>query len=117
MYLQGPWAIGEIATANPKLKVPTFALPATDDPADTKVRVNLDLPSGSRRPRPSEPRRSRFLTYLMQPSVMYKYNTQNLAFSPVKNPPPVQGRRGSPASSRTSQPASSTRAPGPTSRT
>ena len=43
MYLQGPWAIGELAKVAPKLQVGTFALPVTDNPDDRKARVNLDL--------------------------------------------------------------------------
>ncbi len=56
MYLQGPWALGEIAKTNPDMDLGTFPFPATDDPADNKVRVNVDLglwipeASGSRRP-------------------------------------------------------------------
>ena len=93
MYLQGPWAIGEVATANPKLKVATFPLPSTDNPRDTKVRVNLDLALWIPTSTSKRAAAIAFLTYLMQPSVMYKYNTQNLAFSPVKNPPPVKDER------------------------
>ena len=43
MYLQGPWAFGEIAKTDPDLDLGTFPLPMTDDPADLKVRVNIDL--------------------------------------------------------------------------
>ena len=43
MYMQGPWAVGEVLAINPKLKMGTFALPATDDASQTKCRVNLDL--------------------------------------------------------------------------
>ena len=43
MYMQGPWALGEIAKTDPDLELGTFPLPMTDDPDDLKVRVNLDL--------------------------------------------------------------------------
>ena len=43
MYLQGPWAFGEIAKTSPDLELGTFPLPVTDDPDDLKVRVNIDL--------------------------------------------------------------------------
>ena len=43
MYMQGPWAFGEIAKTDPDLELGTFPLPMTDDPDDLKVRVNLDL--------------------------------------------------------------------------
>lgn len=84
MLLQGPWAIGEIATINPATKVGCFPLPATDSAADTKARVNLDLAiwiprsaSGAKRDAAMT-----LLTYLMQPSLMSSYNQTNLAFSP-----------------------------------
>lgn len=93
MYLQGPWAIGEIIKANPDAKVGTFALPATDNPQDTKARVNIDLslwiPRGAAEPAAAR----RFLSYLMTPEVMDKYNGDNLAFSPVKDAPAVTDER------------------------
>lgn len=93
MYLQGPWAIGEIAKANPDAKIGTFPLPVTDNPQDLKARVNLDLSLWIPRDA-AEPEAARqFLTYLMTPEVMYKYNADNLAFSPVKNPPRVTDER------------------------
>jgi raffinose/stachyose/melibiose transport system substrate-binding protein len=93
MYLQGPWAIGEIAKANPKLQVRTFVLPSTDNPDDRRARVNLDLalwiPNGAGNPTGAH----RFLSYLLTPDVMNKYNQDNLAYAPVKNPPPVTDQR------------------------
>jgi raffinose/stachyose/melibiose transport system substrate-binding protein len=93
MYMQGPWGIGEISKANPKAKVGTFALPATDNAADAKCRVNLDLalwiPKGAKHPEEART----FLSYLMSPAVMNKYNLDNLAYSPVKNAPPVKDDR------------------------
>lgn len=65
MYMQGPWGIGEIAKVNPKAKVGTFALPATDNAADAKCRVNLDLafwiPKGASDPAAAH----RFMSYLL----------------------------------------------------
>ena len=43
MYFQGPWALGEIAKINPKAKVGTFPLPASDSADDLKVRVNVGI--------------------------------------------------------------------------
>ncbi len=90
MYMQGPWAVGEILAINPKLKMGTFPLPATDDPAQTKCRVNLDLAIWLPRSQAPAQRAAavQFLDYLMQPSVMNAYNQANLAFSPLKNAPP-----------------------------
>lgn len=93
MYLQGPWAIGEIFNANPDLPTRTFPLPVTDNPADLKARVNLDLalwiPAGASHPDEAEV----FLDYMMQPEVMFTYNGDNLAFSPVTDAPPVEDER------------------------
>jgi raffinose/stachyose/melibiose transport system substrate-binding protein len=93
MYLQGPWAIGEIAKVNPDLTVRTFPLPATEDPADVRVRVNLDLalwiPKGA-----AEPEAARqFLSFLMRPDVMDTYNGDNLAVSPTVDAPAVEDER------------------------
>jgi raffinose/stachyose/melibiose transport system substrate-binding protein len=90
MYMQGPWAVGEVLAINPKLKMGTFPLPATDDPSQTKCRVNLDLAIWLPRSQAPAQRAAaiQFLDYLMQPSVMNAYNQANLAFTPLKNAPP-----------------------------
>jgi raffinose/stachyose/melibiose transport system substrate-binding protein len=89
MYLQGPWAIGQVLLVNPKLKMGCFPLPATDDAADTKARVNLDLAIWLPRSQAPASRAAalKLLDYLMQPSVLNAYNQANLAFSPLKNAP------------------------------
>jgi raffinose/stachyose/melibiose transport system substrate-binding protein len=80
MYMQGPWALGEIAKTNPDLELATFPLPSSDDPDDLKVRVNLDLalwiPEASRQ---QEAARD-FVSYLMQQEVMDEYNAAFLGF-------------------------------------
>jgi raffinose/stachyose/melibiose transport system substrate-binding protein len=90
MYMQGPWAVGQVLTINPKLKMGTFPLPATDDASQTKCRVNLDLAVWLPRSQSAAQRTAalHFLNYLMQPSVINAYNQANLAFSPLKNAPP-----------------------------
>ena len=90
MYMQGPWAVGEVLLIKPNLKMGTFPLPATDNAADTKCRVNLDLAVWLPRSQPAEQRAAalKFLDYLMQPSIVNAYNQANLAFSPLKNAPP-----------------------------
>ena len=90
MYMQGPWAVGEVLAISPKLKLGTFALPVTDDASQTKCRVNLDLAVWLPRSQPPAQRTAaiQFLDYLMQPSVVNAYNQANLAFSPLKNAPP-----------------------------
>jgi raffinose/stachyose/melibiose transport system substrate-binding protein len=90
MYMQGPWAVGEVLAINPKLNMGTFAMPVTDDASQTKCRVNLDLAIWLPRSQAPAQRTAaiQFLDYLMQPSVLNAYNLSNLAFSPLKNAPP-----------------------------
>lgn len=87
MYLQGPWALGEIAKTSPDLGVGTFPLPMTDDPDDLAVRVNMDLaaiiPEGSRHPEAARD----FLEYLYQPEIIEAYNESQLGFAPTKDAP------------------------------
>jgi len=84
MYFQGPWAIGEVGKISPKLQVGTFALPATENPADTKVRVNLDLGLAIPRRAADLQQARQFASFLMTPEIIEKYNSDNLAYSPVK---------------------------------
>lgn len=90
MYMQGPWAVGQVLAINPKLKMGTFPLPATDDASQTKCRVNLDLAVWLPRDQAAAQRTAalQFLDYLMQPSIVNAYNQANLAFSPLKGAPP-----------------------------
>lgn len=87
MYLQGPWALGEIAKTAPDLPVGTFPLPMTDDPDDLKVRVNMDLaaiiPEASRHRDAARD----FLEYLYQPEVIEAYNESQLGFAPTNDAP------------------------------
>jgi raffinose/stachyose/melibiose transport system substrate-binding protein len=93
MYMQGPWAIGEVNTVNPKLPLGTFPLPVTNDPKDLKVRVNLDLAAWIPEAAAHKSEAQELLQFLLQPSVWYKYNQDNLAYTPVKDPPPVKDDR------------------------
>ncbi|MDN3497272.1 extracellular solute-binding protein [Planococcus sp. APC 4015] len=87
MYLQGPWALGEIAKSAPDLELGTFPLPITDDPADLAVRVNMDLaamiPEASRH---QEAARD-FLEYLYLPENIEAYNASQLGFTPTTDAP------------------------------
>lgn len=89
MYLQGPWALGEIAKTNPDMDLGTFPFPATDDPADNKVRVNVDLglwiPEASR----NQEAAREFLSFLMSPAISDQYNADNNGFGVRKDSPPV----------------------------
>lgn len=93
MYLQGPWAFGEIAKTAPDLELGTFPLPMTEDPADLAVRVNMDLaamiPEGSRH---QEAARD-FLEYLYQPELIQAYNASQLGFTPTVDAPPPDDPR------------------------
>lgn len=93
MYLQGPWAIGEVNVINPDANVGTFPLPMTDNPDETRDRVNLDLavwiPNGVTHRDQS----ITFLQYLMSPEVLNTYNQENLAYSTLKDAPPVTDPR------------------------
>lgn len=89
MYLQGPWALNEIAKTDAKKKIGTFPMPATDDPDDRKVRVNVDLalwiPEASRKQEAAR----EFLRFLMSPQVNDKYNADNNGFGTRKDSPPA----------------------------
>lgn len=82
MYLQGPWAFSQIALTDPDLEVGSFPLPMTDDPADLRVRVNMDLaamiPEGS----DHHDEALDFMEYLFQPEVITAYNESQLGFVP-----------------------------------
>ena len=91
MYLQGPWAISEILRAEEAPRIGTFPLPMTDDPADLKVRVNVDLaawiPVDSRHQEAAR----EFLEFLYLPENIQAYNESQLGFTPtVDAPPPSQ---------------------------
>lgn len=80
MYMQGPWAFGEIAKTNPDLELATFPLPSSDDPDDLKVRVNLDLALWIPEASTEKEAAREFVSYLMQQDVMDEYNAAFLGF-------------------------------------
>jgi raffinose/stachyose/melibiose transport system substrate-binding protein len=80
MYLQGPWALGEIAKTDPDLELGTFPLPATDSPDDLKVRVNLDLALWIPEAGTDQESARTFVSYLMQQDIMDDYNASFLGF-------------------------------------
>lgn len=75
MYLQGPWALGDIAKVSPDLRVGTFPLPM-GTAEDRRVRTNLDLglwiPEASRNKEAARV----FLSYLMQQDVIDAFNAK-----------------------------------------
>ena len=90
MYLQGPWALSELVKANPAVNVGTFALPMTNNPADTKARVNVDMALSIVNGTQHLDAAQRFVTYLMQPDVINTFNAENAAFSTLADAPPQQ---------------------------
>lgn len=93
MYLQGPWALGEIALTNPDLDLGTFPLPMTDDPEDLEVRVNLDLAAWIPEASTSKEAAREFLEYLFQQEVMDEYNESQLGFGTTVEAAPVTDPR------------------------
>jgi raffinose/stachyose/melibiose transport system substrate-binding protein len=93
MYLQGPWALSELAKSNPELRVGTFPLPVTDNPDDRVVRINVDvavsIPKGAAHPEEAR----RFVEFLFRPDVINTYNAENAAFSPLLDAPAQQDER------------------------
>lgn len=93
MYMQGPWALGEIAKTNPDLELGTFPLPATNDPDDLKVRVNLDLALWIPEISDNKEGARQFVSYLMQQDVMDEYNAEFLGFGTTKDAAPATDPR------------------------
>jgi len=93
MYMQGPWALGEIAKTDPDLDLGTFPLPMTDDPADLKVRVNIDLAAWI--PEASESKKGArdFLSYLFDQDLMDEYNASQLGYGTTVDAAPVTDPR------------------------
>ena len=90
MMFQGPWAYSQIVSVNPKMNLGMFPLPMTDNPADTKVSVNLDLVLYIPRTQTDDTRRGgeAMFDFLLDPVVCNAYNTDNYAFGPFVDSPP-----------------------------
>ena len=89
MYLQGPWALSQLVAANKNVRLGSFPLPVTNNPADTKARVNVDMALSITRNTPNMAAAQRFVNYLLEPSVVNTYNEKNAAYSPLKDAPAV----------------------------
>ncbi|HJV99084.1 MAG TPA: extracellular solute-binding protein [Arthrobacter sp.] len=89
MYLQGPWALSQLVAANPAIRLGTFPLPVTNNPEETKARVNVDMALSITRNTPNMAAAQRFVSYLLEPDVVNTYNEKNAAFSPLKDAPAV----------------------------
>jgi raffinose/stachyose/melibiose transport system substrate-binding protein len=93
MYLQGPWALTEIEKTAPDLPLGNFPLPMTDDPNDTRVRVNLDLALWIPEASTKKEAAREFLDFLTRPEVQDDYNQRYLAFGTRVDAPPQQDPR------------------------
>ena len=93
MYLQGPWAFGEIDKTNDQLQLGTFPLPMTDDPEDLRVRVNIDLAAWIPEASPHKEEARDFLSYLFQKDVMDEYNAAFLGYGTTTDAAPVTDER------------------------
>jgi raffinose/stachyose/melibiose transport system substrate-binding protein len=93
MYLQGPWALGEIAKTNDALELGTFPLPMTDDPEDLKVRVNIDLAAWIPEDSQHKEEAREFLSYLFQKEVIDDYNAEFLGYGTTTDAAPVTDER------------------------
>ncbi|WP_298458007.1 ABC transporter substrate-binding protein [uncultured Cellulomonas sp.] len=89
MYLQGPWALTEIAKSNPDLDVGAFPLPMSDDPDDREVRVNIDLALWIPEASGKKEAAREFLSFLMQPEIIDAYNAAALGFGVTTDAAPV----------------------------
>ncbi len=92
MYLQGPWAFGEIAKTAPDLELGMFPLPVTDDPDDLKARINMDLAAWIPEASSHKEAARAFLEYLYQPEIIEAYNASQLGFTPTEGRPAGVGR-------------------------
>lgn len=93
MYFQGPWAFGEIEKAGTDVDLGTFPLPMTGDPADLKVRVNIDLSLWVPEVANAQEGARDFLQYLMEPEIQNSYNAEFLGFGTTKDAPAVTDPR------------------------
>jgi raffinose/stachyose/melibiose transport system substrate-binding protein len=93
MLMQGPWALGEIAKTNEDLELGTFPLPATDDPSDLKVRVNIDLALWIPEIGDDKESARKFVSFLMQQDVMDEYNAAFLGFGTTTDAAPAKDER------------------------
>lgn len=93
MYMQGPWAFGEIAKTSPDLPLGTFPLPMTNNPDDLQVRVNIDLAAWIPEDSKHKDAARAFLSYLFQQDVVDKYNAAQLGYGTTVDAAPATDPR------------------------
>ena len=89
MYLQGPWALSQIALTNSHMQLGTFPLPVTENPDDLRVRLDLDIALWIPEALPSGQKAAAMdlLDWLWQPKIADAYNNTNDGYSPRKGAP------------------------------
>jgi ABC-type glycerol-3-phosphate transport system substrate-binding protein len=93
MYLQGPWALGQIAQIDESLDIGTFALPVSEDPDERRARVNIDLGLYIPVRSAEKPEAAALVEFLMRSDVIDAYNQDNLAYSTRQGAPPQRDPR------------------------
>lgn len=93
MILQGPWAFSEFEKVSTDLDLGTFPLPATEDPDDLKVRVNIDLAFWIPEVADGQEGARALLEHLWQPEIRHPYNAAFLGFGTTDDAPPVTDER------------------------
>ncbi|WP_324651539.1 ABC transporter substrate-binding protein [Georgenia sp. H159] len=79
MLLLGSYAVPQIRSFGPEFTVGSFALPATDDPAQTTLVSGVDVVLSASATTPHWEEVERFLTFLLQPEVVEEYAEQQVA--------------------------------------
>ncbi|UZN03291.1 ABC transporter substrate-binding protein [Cellulomonas sp. S1-8] len=92
MLLLGSYAVPQIRSFEPDFTVGSFALPATDDPADTRLVSGVDVlvTAGAGGAHPEESRR--FIDFLLEPDAVQDYAEQQVAIPALAgatNPDPA----------------------------
>ncbi|TFC00912.1 extracellular solute-binding protein [Cryobacterium mannosilyticum] len=81
MLLQGVWAIAPILADNPDVNVGAFPLPATDDPAQTRLVSGVDVAITIGRDTPHLAEAQRFVDYLFDRKVLGDFAASQNMFS------------------------------------
>lgn len=84
MLLLGSYAVPQIRLSKPAFTVGSMALPATDDPAKTKLVSGVDVVITAARNGPHRPEVDRFIAFLMEEKVMADYCAAQVAI-PTRN--------------------------------
>src|SRR5690625_289447 len=93
MYLQGPWVLVEIEKAGTDVQTCALPISVTDDPADRRIRVNIDLSLWIPEQANEQDGARELLQHLMIPDIQFPYNELALAFSTTDDAPEVSDPR------------------------